>query len=264
MYKNIESFKEKVSIVMPAYECEAYIGESIESVIGQTYKNIELIVVVDGGRDSTIDIVSRYCKMDSRIVLVKHKTNLGIAEARNSGIRIASGDFFGFCDSDDVWLPFKLEMQLELMVTNGVSISHSSALLINNLGDVVGYRKSPNKVDYTMMRSRNHIINSSALVKQSSFPNMYQSQMRHEDYDFWLRLFAQGAVSQSCDEPLLKYRVHGESITSNKLKSLLWMCLVQRKHGIEWSTIFLNALQNCFYRLVEYGQIWLRKFKKFK
>lgn len=264
MNKSSEYFKLKVSVVMPAYECEAYIEESIRSVIGQTHKNIELIVVVDGGRDTSIDIVSKYCKIDSRIILVKHKTNLGIAEARNSGIRIASGDYLGFCDSDDVWLPSKLETQLELMITNGLSISHSSAILINNYGDEVGYRKAPKKVNYKMMLIRNFIINSSALIKRNSFSNIHQSQMRHEDYDFWLKLFAQQAVSISHDEPLIKYRVHDKSVTSNKLKSLWWMCLVQKKHGINSSTIFLNALQNSFSRIIEISQIWTKKMKHFK
>lgn len=234
----------KVSVVMPAYQCEAYIEDSIRSVIGQTYKNIELIVVIDGGSDSTYNIVSSLCKMDSRVVKISHKTNLGIAEARNTGITAATGEFIAFCDSDDIWLPIKLETQIGLMNRDDVCISHSSAEIIDAFGQVTGIRYSPIKIDNKMMRERNYIINSSALILRAKAPPIYQSQIKHEDYDMWLRLFRYGAVSVGSSEPLIQYRIHSDNITKNKFKSFWWMVTVQRENGFTWVEVITSLLKN--------------------
>lgn len=257
-------YNQTVSVIMPAYKCQDYIGDSIDSVLNQTYENIQLIVVLDGEDEFVRKIVTKYCNKDPRVLMISHETNIGIAAARNTGLKNACGELIAFCDSDDIWMPFKLEMQLELMATNGLSISHASAVVINSCGDEMGFRLLPTMVDFAMMKKRNYIINSSAVFLRDDFPKIYQSQVRHEDYDFWLRLFANGAVSISYDKPLIKYRVHSKSVTSNKLKSLVWMCQIQRKHGISWVKIFVNIMQNSTTRLVEYVQIWAAKLKQLK
>jgi teichuronic acid biosynthesis glycosyltransferase TuaG len=250
-----------VSVVMPAYQCQSFIEDSIKSVVSQTYKNIELIIVVDGGTDFTYDIVSNYCLIDSRIVMISHDNNLGIAEARNTGIRAASGEYIAFCDSDDIWLPMKLDIQLSIMKSSGASICHSSAFLINSSGILSGYRNAPLEIDLARIRRRNYIINSSAIYLRRNFPSIFQSQMRHEDYDFWLRLFEHGAISKGSNERLIKYRIHDNSVTNNKFKSIVWMCQVQAKHNIPSLQIFFNVLLNISAKLFEIGCNLYNKFR---
>ena len=91
-----------VSVIMPAYNVGQYIGKSIESVLAQTYKNIELIVVNDGSSDATGQVVEQYCRQDARVKLLTQK-NQGVSGARNNGISAACGDYISFLDGDDLW-----------------------------------------------------------------------------------------------------------------------------------------------------------------
>ena len=99
---------EKISVVMPAYNAEMYIARSIESVLAQTYKNIELIVVDDGSQDATGQNVLMYQKND-KIVKYIFQENQGVSAARNQGIKIATGEYVSFLDADDLWLPDALK-----------------------------------------------------------------------------------------------------------------------------------------------------------
>ena len=100
-----------VSVIIPCYNGEKFIGEAIESVINQTYQNLELIIVNDGSTDNSKEIIDKY-RTDQRIKYVQHDANKGIAKTKNTGIRLARGDYLAFLDHDDVWLPNKLEMQV--------------------------------------------------------------------------------------------------------------------------------------------------------
>lgn len=104
-----------VSIVMPAYNASKFISESIESVLKQTYKNWELIIVNDCSKDNTEEIIKFYSNNDSRIKYYNQKTNLGISEARNKAIIEAKGEYIAFLDSDDLWKKRKLEEQIKFM-----------------------------------------------------------------------------------------------------------------------------------------------------
>lgn len=97
-----------ISIIMPCFNSEEYIGSSISSVINQTYKDWELIVIDDFSEDSSVDIISKYIKCDDRIVLIKNTKNLGAGLSRNRGLDIAKRQFIAFLDSDDIWLNGKL------------------------------------------------------------------------------------------------------------------------------------------------------------
>ncbi len=107
-----------VSVIMPSYNTAKYIGESIESVINQTYPNWELIIVDDCSTDDTEDVVRGYLT-DSRIRFLKNEKNSGAAISRNYALREAKGKWIAFLDSDDVWLPEKLETQIAFMLENG-------------------------------------------------------------------------------------------------------------------------------------------------
>jgi glycosyltransferase involved in cell wall biosynthesis len=238
-----------VSVVMPAFNSEKYISEAIESVVNQTHSDLELIVVVDGGSDRTKFLVERFSKKDARVRLVVHEFNKGVAEARNTALKIATGRYIAFCDSDDIWLPNKLSIQLEIMRSNKAVLSHSSAYLIDERGRRTGVRKIPKHIDLKMMYWRNFIINSSGVIDSLFFSSIAQHDIRSEDYDMWFRLFIEGKVSVGSDDYLLKYRVHKLSLTPNLVKSIIWMIKVQRKNQRPWLRIFLGFFYNAASRI---------------
>ena len=125
-----------VSIVTPVYNAERFIKETIDSVIAQTYKNWEMILVDDCSSDSSAEIIDEYVKSDSRIKYMKNAENSGAAVSRNAGIEAAEGQYIAFVDSDDVWESEKLEKQLEFMKENGYGFTFTSYRYVMEDGSV--------------------------------------------------------------------------------------------------------------------------------
>lgn len=123
-----------VSIITPTYNCAQYIGETIDTVISQTYINWEMIIVDDCSSDDTDKIVSKYQKRDSRIKYYRLANNSGAAVARTVAMRLASGKYIAFLDSDDLWMPNKLFVQLDFMIKNGYAFTCTSYEQINESG----------------------------------------------------------------------------------------------------------------------------------
>ena len=125
-----------VSIITPCYNSEKFISQTINSVLNQTYKNWEMIIVDDVSSDKSVAIISTFCKQDSRIKLYQLLDNSGAAIARNKAIDVAKGNFIAFLDSDDLWLPKKLELQLDFMIKYNYSLSYTSYEIINEEGSL--------------------------------------------------------------------------------------------------------------------------------
>ena len=112
-----------VSVIIPAYNIEDYIGRCLDSIISQTYKNLEIIVVDDGSRDYTGEILDNYAKKDRRIKVI-HKENGGVSSARNKGIEAAEGDYIGFIDGDDLIEPGMYKTLVDLLEEENADIAH--------------------------------------------------------------------------------------------------------------------------------------------
>ena len=127
-----------VSIIMPSYNAENYIAESIESVLHQTYSNWELVITDDRSSDRTPEIVQAYCQKDSRIDFVIAKRHTGIAGTRNQCLARVKGRFVAFLDNDDLWVPEKLEKQVRFMQEKACAFSYSEYELMNEDGSLKG------------------------------------------------------------------------------------------------------------------------------
>ena len=123
-----------VSIIIPCYNAEKYIAETIQSVINQTYKNWELIVVNDGSTDNSPDIIKEFVANDNRIAFID-KPNSGVSDSRNKGLAKAKGAYIAFLDADDVWNFQYLEKQIENLQANHYTISYTACQLINQKGE---------------------------------------------------------------------------------------------------------------------------------
>lgn len=212
-----------VSIVMPLYNAERYLSETLASVLAQTYPNWELIVVDDGSTDSSCSIVSRLSNEDGRIRLVHNSVNRGVAKTRNQGVREARGRYLAFLDADDVWMPDKLEKQLSYMSENGCTMCFTSYETIESDGAHRNYVRVPRRIDYkgflknTVTCSHTIMFDLSALEKSLlTCPDFDEDFDFPEDMVVWLRVLKSGVVAYGMDETLAKNRKHIASRSANK------------------------------------------------
>jgi len=210
----------KVSVIIGAYNCEKFIEETIRSVMGQTFKDWELIVVDDGSSDNTCGIVQRID--DERIRLIRLAKNSGLpAVSRNTGIRAARGEYIAFLDHDDIWLPEKLSKQVELMEKDkDLFLVYSRCY---NQKDAKIIRVSPpNPVSghvFEKLFLRNCILCSSVMIRPSDgdTPYMFKEDKELstvEDYDLWLSIAREKKIS-FIDEPLVIYRIHSQMASAS-------------------------------------------------
>lgn len=223
-----------VSIVMPAYNCEKYVVEAINSILVQTYKNWELLVLDDGSKDNTLQIIEEFSQNDSRIKALPNGKNMGVSATRNRGIELASGEWIAFLDSDDMWEPEKLEMQFEIVDKEASEFLFTGSSYINEEGEPYkGIFEVPEKVTYKKLRNQNVISCSSVLVKKKYFENIkMEKDEMHEDYAVWLRILKLGVTAYGVNEPLLIYRISRNSKSGNKMKTIMMTYKVFRFVGI--------------------------------
>ncbi len=225
---------ELISIVMPAYNCEKYITESINSVINQSYKNWELLVLDDGSKDETLNIINEFGQKDSRIKVFPNGKNMGVSATRNRGIDLATGNWIAFLDSDDMWTTDKLENQLAIVEEKLAEFVFSGASYIDESGrPYKGIFEVPEMVTYKKLRNHNVISCSSVLVKKKYFENIkMEKDEMHEDFAVWLRILKLGINAYGVNKPLLIYRISKNSKSGNKLKSIKMTYNVFRFIGI--------------------------------
>lgn len=222
-----------VSIIMPAFNSSKTIKDSINSVVSQNYKEWELLVINDCSNDNTVEIVRDYINIDNRIKLIDKKNNEGVALARNSGLDVAKGDYVAFLDSDDKWLPNKLELQLNLIERNDIDVVFGSYYRFNDSG-ILNTVLVPNGIKkYHDLIKGNFIGNLTGLYDFRKFNKIRQKKIGAEDYLFWLEIFADPQVkSLGVKEPIAYYRVaeKGKSLSGNKFKSAIWTWNIYYNH----------------------------------
>jgi teichuronic acid biosynthesis glycosyltransferase TuaG len=231
---NIPDEKSLVSIIMPAYNCEKYVKEAIDSVSAQTYQLWELIVIDDGSNDKTISIIKGLANKDDRIRFYKNNKNQGVSTTRNRGISLAYGEWIAFLDSDDIWDSSKLEKQMAFAEKSSAEFVFTGSSYINGNGDYYqGIFGVPEKVTYKQLRTHNVISCSSVLIKKNFFKDIkMEKDDMHEDYAVWLRVLKTGVNAFGINEPLLIYRISPNSKSGNKIKTIKMTYKVFRFIGV--------------------------------
>ncbi|MED4300185.1 glycosyltransferase family 2 protein [Geobacillus stearothermophilus] len=220
-----------VSIVTPVYNAEKYLKYTIESVINQDYDNWELIIIDDCSKDNSRLIAERYMKKDKRIKLISLEKNRGVAYARNIGIKAAKGRYIAFLDSDDLWYPNKLSKQLDFMKKNDYYFTFSSYELINDEGIRLNkVIKAPNIVDYKRLLKGNPIGCLTVMIDKKRIEDIEMPEIRHEDYATWLNITKNGNIAYGLNEILALYRKSRNSLSSNKIKAIIWTWNIYRKN----------------------------------
>lgn len=210
--------RDLVSVVMPSYNSAAFIAESIEGVLGQTYDALELLIADDGSQDGTMDIVRAYQQRDPRIRLFALEGNNGAGAARNKCIQEAQGRYIAFCDSDDVWLPAKLERQVAFMQEHGHAFAFASYYVMDKEGRRKGLVKAPESVSLadTMRDDKIGFLTAIYDARALGKPLMPLIRKR-QDWAYVLMLLQRCHRAYALPEPLASYRRGRGSISHNKV-----------------------------------------------
>ena len=221
-----------VSVIMPCYNMERFIADTINSVIHQTFTDWELLITDDASTDKTVAIVQSMTEQDARIRLTVNTTHLGIAASRNNCIKASHGRFLAFLDADDLWHPDKLQRQLQFMMERKIGFSYSSYDLVDESGTPMKkIIHTAGDLDYNAYL-RNTIIGCSTvmididLVGQVIVPDFRTS----EDSATWLNILKRGFKAYAINEALTSYRIRSHSASSNKFKAAADLWKVYRKN----------------------------------
>ena len=211
-----------VSVVMPAYNASRFITEAVNSVLAQSYQNWELLIVNDASPDNTLEIARNLADQDSRIHVIDQPQNGGVAKARNTALEIAKGKYIAFLDSDDIWSADKLDLQVSLMESEGVTVCYGAYTRIDEDGNKLGDVKPPESVDYQSLLKSNFIGNLTGIYNAETLGKELLTDFRHEDYVAWLSLLKRAGKAKAAKGVLGQYRVYSNSLSSNKVKTLSW------------------------------------------
>ena len=214
---------ELTSIICAAYNAASYIEEMIQSIISQTNTEWELIIIDDCSKDNTVDIVNRYVNAYPNIYLIRNEKNLGPGGTRNIGIEMAKGRYIAICDSDDIWYPEKLELQINYMKShNNIPISYTSYELIKENGEETHkpVRVASKPLGYSDYLKDTIIGFSTSIIDRKLCPDIKLHNMpSREDTLLWCELLRKGYKAYGMDRVLVKYRLHESSVSFDKAKA---------------------------------------------
>ena len=210
-----------VSIILPLFNSEKYLTETIESIVNQTYTNWELIITDDFSTDKGYDLAKFHSERDKRISLHKLNKNSGAGFARNNSIKYSKGRFIAFCDSDDQWKPNKLEIQVSFMTKNKYDFTCSGFDVIDEAGKFIETTHPPMKLTFNKLLINNYVGCLTAIYDTTSLGKIYMSSIRNrQDWVLWLGILNKIKIAYTINEPLAIYRKRSGSISSNKIKMI--------------------------------------------
>lgn len=222
--------KPLVTVIVPAYNHESYIVECLESVVSQTYDNIQIIVINDGSRDNTGLLISEFVSKQERKVEYISKDNEGLCKTLNLGLSLSKGEYISLIASDDVWCSNKLEEQVTFLENNkNIGLVYSDAYFLRGTTKTSmkyseykprikkHYKNSiQNRNMYESLLIENLIIAGTVLLRSECFETMglFDEKLKYEDYDMWLRVSIEYPIAY-IDKPLAYYRTHDNNVSNN-------------------------------------------------
>lgn len=226
-----------VSVIIPTYNRAHLIGRAIQSVLNQTYQDFELIIVDDGSTDNTEDIIKEFQKKDERIKRIRHDKNKGGSAARNTGIKAAKGDYIAFLDSDDEWLPQKINKQIVIFKERSSKIGavYTGFLYLDKYGNRIKNAYIPRKKGYIYedLLLKNCVGTcSTLLIRKECFKQvgLFDEKLpASQDWDMWIRI-SRYYEYDFLENSFVKYRVHFNQISTNLNSKVRAEMLMQEKY----------------------------------
>ena len=211
-----------ISVITPNYNCIKFISKTIESVIAQTYQKWEMIIVDDCSTDGSYEVAMEYAKKDVRIKVYRMEHRNGAAICRNKAIELSCGQYLAYLDSDDLWLPEKLEKQLHFMQENDCDFSFTEYEHIDEEGKPLGIKvKTIKKLTYKKYLLHNFAGCLTVMYKQDINNKIYCDAIeRRNDYALFLRVVKNSGNAMGYSANLAKYRIRKNSISWGKLRKI--------------------------------------------
>lgn len=234
-YMSDKEIHKTVSVIVPVYNRAHYVAETIESILAQTYSNIELILINDGSTDSSLQVLREYQHRHPDKIVVIDQENQGQITARNNGISRAKGEFIAFLDSDDLWYPEKLELQLPLL-KNEVALVYSAIENIDENGRVLEQEYCDESLVaemYAALLVQNRMTGGSVVVTKQALDDvgLFDPEFKAaENWDLWLRICRKYRAAL-VNKVLVKYRIHPGNMSANSLLMLEAKEKIIRKHS---------------------------------
>lgn len=221
-----------VSVIIPAYNAAAYIEATIRSVMAQTHTNWEMLVIDDGSTDATATIVERLAAEDGRIQWLSNLQNCGVAMTRNRGLNLCKGAYVAFLDSDDLWHPDKLALQVHKAQQEQAALVYTSYAIVDAADQPC--KKPylvPERVDFTSLLKEN-VIGCSTVLLDSAVAKQYRflSDFYHEDYCLWLDILRDGHIAVGCTDVLTHWRLITSSRSFDKKNGARKRWKIYREH----------------------------------
>ena len=242
-----------VSIITPIYNGETYIEECIKSVLNQSYKNIEMIIIDDGSTDNSENIIKKYTNTFPFVKYIKCNENKGVWAARNIGVENANGRFISFLDTDDLYKKNKIKNQINFMLKNNYAFTYTAYDLIDESS------KSLNKIieaeeyeDYNRLLKGNDIGCLTVMIDRLKIDTPIKFEnYHHEDFILWLKILKNDVTAYGLNEVLSSYRKSKTSISHNKIKAAMWTWNIY----IKIEKLPLKKALYCFYKYMINGFI---------
>ncbi len=236
-----------VSVIMPTYNCGKFITETLDSIRAQTYDNWEVVIVDDCSTDNTKQIVEQYISRDKRIRYFCFEENSGAAAARTEAMKQAEGEYIAFCDSDDLWMPDKLEKQLKFMQDNEYAFSCTAYEQIDEDGKPLNrIIKVVPKTDYNRLLFDCPVGNSTVMYSVKKMGKFEVPNIRKRNDDaLWLKMLKKEKYIWGMPDVLMQYRIRKNSISSNKFKVIKYHWILYRE--IEHLGVLRSVFHICFW-----------------
>ncbi len=212
-----------VSVIIPYYRKKNFISHSIDSVLKQSYKNLEVIVIYDDEIDIDLKFIKEIQRKDNRIIIIKNEKKMGAGISRNIGISNAKGKYVAFLDADDIWHINKLKIQINFMEKHNISVSHTSYSIINEDKEIIGKRIARNFYKLDELLKSCDIGTSTVVLKKTLIDNniAFAPLKTKEDFVLWLKLLKKEVKIYGLEEDLMLWTKSKYSLSSSTLQKII-------------------------------------------
>lgn len=229
---------ELITVVLPVYNGEKYLNDAIESILNQTYRNFEFIIINDGSKDNSLEKIKYYEKLDNRIISITRE-NKGLIATLNEGINKAKGKYIARMDQDDVSFPERFKNQIELMKRENLDICGGNYIIINENNEIISHCNVPQNYNEILLTLASNVpfAHPSVLIKKdflikNNLKYGLDGYKNAEDLDLWNNMHFKGAKFGNTNKEIIKYRILSESMSR----------VNHKKIKIESNSVFDNFL----------------------
>ncbi len=220
-----------ISVITPYYKKKKFIKQTINSVLQQSYKNFELIIIYDDKNNSDLIFIKKIIKKDKRVKIIINKKNMGAGKSRKKGIKLSKGRFIAFLDADDYWHRNKLKEQIFFMNKNKMKISHTSYFIIDSTNRIIGNRIALDRNHEQLLNScdiglSTVILDKKLITEEINFANIKTK----EDYVLWLKITLNKNTIFALNKNFTKWRKLNDSLSSSTFQKMKDGYYVYRKY----------------------------------